>query len=93
MASILRCPVSLVFGLYRAPHRYDLYCERFADQIELPRRDRASALARYAAAYAARVEHHARQAPENWFNFFDFWQPHAKPAATPTAPTQQEAHP
>ena len=93
MASILRCPVYLVFGLYRAPNRYDLYCERFADQIELPRRDRASALERYAAAYAARVEHHARQAPENWFNFFDFWQPHAKPAATPTATTQQEAHP
>src|SRR5690606_41352229 len=23
--------------------------------------------------YAARLEHHARQAPYNWFNFYDFW--------------------
>lgn len=28
--------------------------------------------------YAARIEHHARSAPLNWFNFFDFW---AKPGA------------
>jgi len=93
MASILRCPVYLVFGLYRAPNRYDLYCERFADRIELPRRDREAALRHYAEAYAARVEHHARLAPENWFNFFDFWKPHA-PAAAPTpAATPERAHP
>jgi hypothetical protein len=24
--------------------------------------------------YAARLEHHARQAPYNWFNFYDFWE-------------------
>jgi predicted LPLAT superfamily acyltransferase len=23
--------------------------------------------------YAARVEHHCRTAPYNWFNFYDFW--------------------
>jgi predicted LPLAT superfamily acyltransferase len=27
------------------------------------------------ARYAARVEHYARSAPDNWFNFFDFWGP------------------
>jgi predicted LPLAT superfamily acyltransferase len=25
--------------------------------------------------YAARLEAHARAAPENWFNFYDFWRP------------------
>ena len=23
--------------------------------------------------YAARLEHYCRQAPYNWFNFYDFW--------------------
>lgn len=73
LASILRCPVYLVFGLYRAPNRYELHCERFADCIELPRRSRDEALGLWVQRYADRVEHHARQAPENWFNFFDFW--------------------
>ncbi len=73
LAAILRCPVYLVFGLYRAPNHYDLHCERFADRIDLPRRDRNGALRAWVQRYAERVEHHARQAPDNWFNFFDFW--------------------
>lgn len=80
IASLLRCPVYLVFGLYRAPNRYDLHCERFADRIDVPRADREGALQRWVQAYADRVEHHARTAPENWFNFFDFWPQRAAPA-------------
>ncbi|TPV96827.1 MAG: lipid A biosynthesis acyltransferase [Myxococcales bacterium FL481] len=73
LASLLRCPVFLVFGLYTAPDRYDLYCEPFADQLALPRAQRPQALARVVAEYAARLEAYCRQAPLNWFNFFDFW--------------------
>jgi predicted LPLAT superfamily acyltransferase len=73
LASILRCPVYLVFGLYRSPGRYDLHCEHFADRIDVPRRDRDAALRAWVQRYAERLEHHARLAPENWFNFFDFW--------------------
>lgn len=75
LASILRCPVYLVFGLYSEPNRYDLHCERFADRIDLPRKDREAGLQKWTQLYAARIEHHARQAPLNWFNFFDFWAP------------------
>jgi predicted LPLAT superfamily acyltransferase len=39
----------------------------------LPRGARPQALAELAAAYAARLEHHARRAPLEWFNFYDFW--------------------
>jgi predicted LPLAT superfamily acyltransferase len=74
VAHLLRCPVYLVFGLYRAPDRYDLVCERFAEAIDLPRKGRDEALARYVALYAERLEHHARTAPDNWFNFFDFFR-------------------
>lgn len=83
LASILRCPVYLVFGLYSPPNRYDLHCERFAERIDLPRKDRDGALRRWAQAYAARVEHHARRSPNNWFNFFDFWAHHRDTAAAP----------
>jgi predicted LPLAT superfamily acyltransferase len=73
LASTLGCPVYLTFGLYHEPNRYDLYCEPFADPVELPRRRRAEAIAEYADAYAKRLEHYCRIAPYNWFNFFDFW--------------------
>ena len=76
MASVLRCPVYFTAALYSEPNRYDLYCEPFAEQIELPRGDRQAALARYAQLFADRLEHYCRKAPDNWFNFYDYW---AKP--------------
>ncbi len=73
LAATLRCPVYLTFGIARDPDTYDLYCEPFADKIVLPRGDRMGAVKTYAAQYAARLEHYARKAPDNWFNFYDFW--------------------
>lgn len=73
LASLLKCPVYLTFGLNRDPDTYDLYCEPFADRIVLPRGDRAAGLQKYVTQYAERLEHFAGKAPENWFNFYDFW--------------------
>ncbi len=75
LASLLRCPVYLFFGLYSEPNQYELICEPFADGIALPRKSRDQALQGYVQQYAERVEHHARRNPDNWFNFFDFWRP------------------
>lgn len=74
IASALKIPVVLCFGLYRGARRYDLYFEPFADAVVVPRASRQASLAGLIARYAARLEHHARQAPFNWFNFYDFWQ-------------------
>jgi predicted LPLAT superfamily acyltransferase len=73
LAAVLRCPVYMSFGLYHAPDRYDLVCEPFAERIELPRRDREGALAEVVQRYADRLEQVCRRAPDNWFNFYDFW--------------------
>jgi predicted LPLAT superfamily acyltransferase len=73
LAALLRCPVYLVFGLYHEPNRYDLICEPFAERIELPRRERAQVLAQFVQRYADRLEDACRRAPDNWFNFYDFW--------------------
>lgn len=78
IAAALGCPVYLTFGLYRGGNRYDLYCERFADRIVLER-PRDESLQRWVARYASRLEHYCRLAPDNWFNFFDFWSTHDVP--------------
>lgn len=74
MAAALEVPVSLAFGLYRGGNRYDLTFEPFSEGESVERRERSQALAACAARYAARLEHHARSAPYNWFNFYDFWK-------------------
>lgn len=78
LASTLKCPVYLVFGLYFEPNRYALFCEPFADRVILPRGNRAEALESTVQHYAERLEYYARLAPDNWFNFFDFWKPTVK---------------
>ena len=73
IAAILKVPVVLGFGLYRGGNRYDLVFEAFSDGLDIPRPRRAAELAALIHRYAARLEHHARSAPLNWFNFYDFW--------------------
>ena len=74
IAAALKVPVCLCFGLYRGGNRYDLHFEHFDDVVAIPRASRQAALAQVIARYAGRLEHYARLAPYNWFNFYDFWQ-------------------
>jgi predicted LPLAT superfamily acyltransferase len=80
IASLLDLPVVLTFGLFRGGNRYDLYFETLSDRIVIPRRDRAALMHEWAARYAARLEHHTRLDPYNWFNFYDFWHRADDPA-------------
>ena len=73
IAAALKAPVTLAFGLYRGGNRYELLFENFSDAVDIPRPQRAQALAQLIRRYAARLEAVARSAPYNWFNFYDFW--------------------
>jgi predicted LPLAT superfamily acyltransferase len=73
LAATLKCPIYLTFGLFFPPNRYQLHCEPLVDRVILPRQTRADALKDYVQQYASRLEHYCRLAPDNWFNFFDFW--------------------
>lgn len=74
LAALLKCPVYLVFGIFREPNYYALSCELFSEQVVLPRgAKRQDALRNYVQRYANRLEEKARGAPDNWFNFYDFW--------------------
>jgi predicted LPLAT superfamily acyltransferase len=73
LASLAACPLYFTTSLYTAPNRYELICEPFADRVHLPRKEREASLRRYVEAYAKRLEFYARRNPDNWFNFFPFW--------------------
>ena len=73
IASMLKVPVVLCLGLYRGGRSYDLVFETLAERLDLPRRGREAELRAFVQRYAARLEHHVRAHPYNWFNFYDFW--------------------
>ncbi|WP_246265726.1 acyl-CoA synthetase [Aromatoleum diolicum] len=74
MAAMLKRPVILMVGLYRGGNRYDIHFEPLADFSGVSRENRGQVQREAVERYAARLAHYARQAPFNWFNFFDFWQ-------------------
>lgn len=73
LAATLKAPVILCFGLYGGANRYDIYFEDFARYVDVRRAHREEDLQRWVQAYVARLEYYVRQAPYNWFNFYDYW--------------------
>ena len=64
MAALLGHPVVFMLGLYRGGRRYDVVFEDLGDPSDI-----AGMMRRY----VALLERHCREAPYNWFNFYDFW--------------------
>lgn len=85
LASAVKSPVMLAFGLYRGGNRYDLHFENFADCLHIERSRRAEILAEILQRFSDRLAHYARLAPYNWFNFYDFWNNVPDPAMAPAA--------
>ncbi len=75
LASLLDCPVYTMFCVRRGDY-YVLDIERLADRIVLSRENRTTILKVYAEAFCARLERYAIANPLQWYNFFDFWNPH-----------------
>jgi len=73
MAAKLRVPVFLCLGLHRGWGRYQVVIEPFAEPAAADVTPDDAAVAEYAQAFAERLEYWCRQAPYNWFNFYDFW--------------------
>jgi len=80
LASAVKTPVMLAFGLYRGGNRYDLHFEMFAECLSIDRARRSEVLAEILQRFADRLAHYARLAPYNWFNFYDFWNNVPDPA-------------
>lgn len=72
IAAALECPVLLAVALHTAPNRYDLFCEPLIERV--PKRgENPNGLVESAQIFATRLESFCRRAPDNWFNFYDFW--------------------
>jgi predicted LPLAT superfamily acyltransferase len=77
LAAALRRRVIFITGLYRGGNRYEIHFAPLADfsGLEgLSRVERERLMQEAIIAYARRVEHFAREAPDNWFNFHEFWR-------------------
>ncbi|MGZ5157936.1 MAG: LpxL/LpxP family acyltransferase [Caldimonas sp.] len=74
LAAMLRRKVVFMAGLYRGGRRYDLRFAELAD-FSTPESaaDRDAAIRAALERYVATLEELCRDAPYNWFNFYDFW--------------------
>jgi predicted LPLAT superfamily acyltransferase len=74
LASIVKAPVILFFGLSRGGNRYEVHFELFAEEVTIDRQHRDREIHQWTQRYADRLEHYCRLAADNWFNFYDFWE-------------------
>lgn len=74
MACMLKSPVLLMAGVYRGGNRYDLYFEQLVDTSVPAGLSRDELIRHTMQRYVAGIERHCRNAPYNWFNFYDFWK-------------------
>jgi predicted LPLAT superfamily acyltransferase len=73
MARVTRAPVMLFFGLYRGGNRYEIHLESFGLEAPSSHDRRDVDVHQAVQRYADRLEDFCRRAPENWFNFYDYW--------------------
>jgi len=74
VAAMLQRPLVLMFGLYRGGNRYEIHFERLVDAWPASRVECKRTVAEAQREYVTRLEHHCRDAPYNWYNFYDFWK-------------------
>lgn len=72
LASLFKCPLYSMVCL-REREGHAIHFDLLAQQVVLPRATRRTALAGYAAQFAALLEQRLVAAPYDWFNFFPFW--------------------
>lgn len=73
VAAMLKRPIALMFGLYRGGNHYEIRIEQFADLTQISDREPHTGVETLIRRYAERLAHYCRDAPYNWFNFYDFW--------------------
>jgi predicted LPLAT superfamily acyltransferase len=79
VAAMLRRPVIFMAGLYHGGHRYELRFMPLADFTGANATNRDAMIREAMERYVATLESLCREAPYNWFNFFDFWAADASP--------------
>lgn len=72
IANLFKAPIIGAF-CHLTEHGYVVHCEVISEGVRFDRKEREAQLTALQAQYVARLEHHVRQSPFSWFNFYDFW--------------------
>lgn len=75
LAGLLQCPVNLMHCL-KIDGRYQVILESFADAVQWTRRERDAVIRGWVQRYAERLGERCLNAPQQWFNFYPFWNTH-----------------
>jgi predicted LPLAT superfamily acyltransferase len=73
VAMLLHRPVVMMAGVYKGRGRYEVRFELLAPASEARPADPEAWLDEIMRRYVSRLEALCREAPYNWFNFYDFW--------------------
>lgn len=73
LASLMDAPVFTMFCFRRSFKHYEAYIDTFADRIQLERHRRAEDIENVVKRYARVLETYCREAPHQWYNFYEFW--------------------
>ncbi|HTH99633.1 MAG TPA: hypothetical protein VL752_01700 [Acidisoma sp.] len=73
VAMMLHRPVVMMAGVYKGRGRYEVRFELLAPASEARPADPQAWLDEIMRRYVSRLEALCREAPYNWFNFYDFW--------------------
>lgn len=77
LAALLRAPVVFMAGEYLGRNRYHLSFESIADFAGIAPGGRDEAIHHAMDRFVTLLQTHCRQAPWNWFNFYEFWNTRA----------------
>ena len=73
LGAVLECPIFFMVALREHAGRYRVSAEVLTEAVKLERGKREEGIEALVAAYARRLEHYCESAPNQWFNFFDYW--------------------
>jgi predicted LPLAT superfamily acyltransferase len=73
LAALLRAPVVFMAGMYLGENRYHLHFEHIADFADVSPQERETVMQQAQERFVLLLEERCREAPWNWFNFYDFW--------------------
>ena len=73
LAHVVGTPVIMFFGLYCGGNRYEVHLELFSEGVRLSSQQREAEVKQWVQRYADCLGARCRKAPDNWFNFYEFW--------------------
>lgn len=75
LAGLLQCPVNLMSCL-KINDRYQVRLEPFAERVQWKRSEREAVIRDWVQRYAKCLGEQCLDAPQQWFNFYPFWNSH-----------------